>query len=159
MFYADVGATLTWSIRPDHLVSDLLSPIGRVKILLHVSPGAGVSVSEASQLAKLGPTSAHTFVSVRAGTTFSDLSVELFIDNVLDSHSITSITPTTLDGTGPQPPVSPMYTYTTFRRRTFGLSFIYRNQEAQGQRRPTCATDSTKSCSRFVIVIQEAARL
>jgi len=75
----------------------------------------------------LGPTSAHTFVSARAGTQVSNLSVELFIDNLLDSHSITSITHTTLDGTGPQPPVSPMHTYTTFRPRTFGLSFIYRN--------------------------------
>jgi iron complex outermembrane receptor protein len=75
----------------------------------------------------LGPTSAHTFVSARAGTTLGDLSVELFIDNLLDSHTITSIAHTTLDGTGPQPPVSPLYTYSTFRPRTFGLTFIYRN--------------------------------
>jgi hypothetical protein len=75
----------------------------------------------------LAPTSVRTFLSARAGTTFSNLSIELFIENLLDSQSITSITHTTLDGTGPQPPVSPMYTYTTFRPRTFGLSFIYRN--------------------------------
>jgi iron complex outermembrane receptor protein len=75
----------------------------------------------------LGPTSAHTFVSARAGTEFHDLSVSFFIDNLLDSHTITSITHTVLDGTGPQPPVSPLYTYSTFRPRTFGLTFIYRN--------------------------------
>ena len=75
----------------------------------------------------LGPTSAHTFVSARAGTTFGDLSVELFVDNLLDSHTITSITHTTLDGTGPQPPVSPLYTDTALRPRTFGLNFIYRH--------------------------------
>jgi outer membrane receptor protein involved in Fe transport len=74
----------------------------------------------------LGPTSAHTFVSARAGTTLGDLSVELFIDNLLDSHTITSITHTTLDGGGPQPPVSPLYTVTAFRPRTFGLNLIYR---------------------------------
>jgi iron complex outermembrane receptor protein len=75
----------------------------------------------------LGPTSAHTFVSARAGTQVSNFSVELFIDNLLDSHTITSITHTTLDGAGPQPPVSPLYTYSTFRPRTFGLNFIYRD--------------------------------
>jgi len=74
----------------------------------------------------LGPTSAHTFVSARAGTQISNFSVELFIDNLLDSHTITSITHTTQDGAGPQPPVSPLYTYSTFRPRTFGLTFIYR---------------------------------
>jgi iron complex outermembrane receptor protein len=75
----------------------------------------------------LGPTSARTFVSARAGTAFGDLSVELFIDNLLDSRTITSITHTTLDGSGPQPPVSPLYTDTAFRPRTFGLNFIYRH--------------------------------
>jgi iron complex outermembrane recepter protein len=74
----------------------------------------------------LGPTSATTFVSARAGTQMSDFSVELFIDNLLDSRTITSITHTALDGAGPQPPVSPLYTYSTFRPRTFGLTFIYR---------------------------------
>jgi iron complex outermembrane recepter protein len=74
----------------------------------------------------LGPTSATTFVSARAGTQISNFSVELFIDNLLDSRTITSITHTALDGAGPQPPVSPLYTYSTFRPRTFGLTFIYR---------------------------------
>ena len=74
----------------------------------------------------LGPTSAHTFVSARAGTDLGGLSIALFIDNLFDSHTITSITHTTPDGAGPQPPVSPFYTYTTFRPRTFGLTFIYR---------------------------------
>jgi iron complex outermembrane receptor protein len=74
----------------------------------------------------LGPTSATTFVSARAGTQVSNLSVELFIDNLLDSHTITNISHTTPDGAGPQPPVSPLYTYSTFRPRTFGLTFIYR---------------------------------
>jgi len=75
----------------------------------------------------LGPTSAHTFVSARAGTELNNFSVSFFIDNLLDSHTITSIAHTTLDGAGPQPPVSPLYTYSTFRPRTFGLTFIYRN--------------------------------
>jgi iron complex outermembrane receptor protein len=75
----------------------------------------------------LGSTSAHTFVSARAGTQVGNFSVELFIDNLLDSHTITSITHTTLDGAGPQPPVSPLYTDMAFRPRTFGLNFNYRN--------------------------------
>jgi iron complex outermembrane receptor protein len=75
----------------------------------------------------LGPTSATTFVSARAGTTFSNVSLEFFIDNLLDTHTITSISHTTPDGAGPQPPVSPLYTYSTFRPRTFGLTFIFRN--------------------------------
>jgi iron complex outermembrane receptor protein len=74
----------------------------------------------------LGPTSSTTFVSARAGTQISNVSFEFFIDNLLDSHTITSITHTPLDGAGPQPPVSPLYTYSTFRPRTFGLTFIYR---------------------------------
>jgi iron complex outermembrane recepter protein len=75
----------------------------------------------------LGPTSSHTFVSARAGADFSNLSVAFFIDNLLDSHTITSIFHTATDGAGPQPPASPLFTYTTFRPRTFGLTFIYRN--------------------------------
>jgi hypothetical protein len=75
----------------------------------------------------LGPTSSTTFVSARAGTQISNFSLEFFIDNLLDSHTITSITHTTLDGAGPQPPVSPLYTDTAFRPRTFGLNFNYRN--------------------------------
>jgi iron complex outermembrane recepter protein len=75
----------------------------------------------------IGPTSAHRFVSARAGTDFSNLSVALFIDNLFDTHTITSISHTALDGVGPQPPASPLYTYATFRPRTFGLTFIYRN--------------------------------
>jgi iron complex outermembrane receptor protein len=74
----------------------------------------------------LGPTSATTFVSARAGTNFNNLSVEFFVDNLLDSHTITNISHTTPDGAGPQPPVSPLYTYSTFRPRTFGLTFIFR---------------------------------
>ena len=79
----------------------------------------------------LGPTSAHTFVSARTGTNCGNLFIALFIDNLLDSHTITSITHTTPDGAGPQPPASPLYTYSTFRPRTFGLSFIYRNSAAR----------------------------
>jgi hypothetical protein len=75
----------------------------------------------------LGPTSATTFVSARAGASFSNVSLEFFIDNLLDSHTITSISHSTPDGAGPQPPVGPLYNYTTFRPRTFGLTFIYRN--------------------------------
>jgi len=74
----------------------------------------------------LGPTSAHTFASARAGTELGGVSIALFIDNFFDSHTITSITHTTQDGAGPQPPVSPFYTYSTFRPRTFGLTLIYR---------------------------------
>jgi hypothetical protein len=66
-------------------------------------------------------------MSARAGTELNNFSLSFFIDNLLDSHTITSIAHTSLDGSGPQPPVSPLYTYTTFRPRTFGLTFIYRN--------------------------------
>jgi len=75
----------------------------------------------------LGTISAHKFVSARIGTGFGNISVDMFVDNLLDSHTITSVSHTGLDGSGPQPPVSPVYTYTTFRPRTFGLTFIYRH--------------------------------
>jgi iron complex outermembrane recepter protein len=75
----------------------------------------------------LTTTSGHTFVSARAGTEFNSWSVSVFIDNLLNAHTITSLAHTTLDGSGPQPPVSPLYTYTSFRPRTFGLTLIYRN--------------------------------
>jgi iron complex outermembrane receptor protein len=75
----------------------------------------------------LGTTSSHTFVSARVGTGVGNFSVALFIDNLLDSHTITSISHTGLDGSGPQPPASPLYTYTTFRPRTLGLTFFYRD--------------------------------
>jgi iron complex outermembrane receptor protein len=75
----------------------------------------------------LGPVSSHTFLSARLGTEINHFSLSFFVDNLLDSHTITSIAHTPLDRAGPQPPVSPLYTYTTFRPRTFGLTFIYRN--------------------------------
>jgi outer membrane receptor protein involved in Fe transport len=75
----------------------------------------------------LGPTSSHTFVSARAGTELNGLSVSFFIDNLLDSHAITSIAHTAMDGSGSQPQAGPLYTYTTFRPRTFGVTFVYRH--------------------------------
>ena len=75
----------------------------------------------------VGPVSSHTFVSARLGTEINHFSLSFFVDNLLDSHTITSIAHTPLYRAGPQPPVSPLYTYTTFRPRTFVLTFIYRN--------------------------------
>ena len=91
------------------------------------SPFAGDDARTVQYDPYLGPTSSHTFMSARAGTEFNNLSLSFFIDNLLDSHTITSISHTSLDGSGPQPPASPLFTYSTFRPRTFGLTFIYRN--------------------------------
>ena len=77
--------------------------------------------------AYLGPIPARTFVSARIGADFNKLAASFFVDNLLDSHTITNMANTPLDGTGPQPPVSPLATYESFRPRTFGVSFTYRN--------------------------------
>jgi outer membrane receptor protein involved in Fe transport len=91
------------------------------------SPFAGDDARTVQYDPYLGSTSSHAFMSARAGTEFNNFSLSFFIDNLLDSHTITSLAHTPLDGSGPQPPVSPLYTYTTFRPRSFGLTFVYRN--------------------------------
>jgi iron complex outermembrane receptor protein len=75
----------------------------------------------------IGTPSSTKFASLRLGGDLEGLTLSFFIDNLFDSHTITSITHSGLDGAGPQPPVSPLYTYTTFRPRTFGLTMNYRN--------------------------------
>ena len=75
----------------------------------------------------IGPTPSYSFVSFRAGTSFNDITVAFFVDNLFNTDTVTSINHTRLDGSGPQPPASPLYGFTTFRPRTFGLTFSYKN--------------------------------
>jgi outer membrane receptor protein involved in Fe transport len=70
--------------------------------------------------------SATTFVSFRAGTNLGGWNVSAFIDNLLDSHTITNFNYSAVDGFGPQPAATPLYRDFTFRPRTFGLTFTYR---------------------------------
>ena len=67
--------------------------------------------------------SSTTFVSFRAGSKIGDWQVETFIDNLLDSHTITNFTIYNFGAAAP-PPLVRDY---TFRPRTFGLTFIYRH--------------------------------
>ena len=70
--------------------------------------------------------SSTTFVSVRAGSTLSGWNISAFIDNLLDSHTITNYNYQGVDGFGPQPAATPLYRDITFRPRTFGLTVSYR---------------------------------
>jgi len=105
-----------------------LANVGVIAVELFVDAGfAGDDRRTVQYEPYLGPVSSHTFVSARLGTEINHFSLSFFVDNLLDSHTITSIAHTPLYRAGPQPPVSPLYTYTTFRPRTFVLTFIYRN--------------------------------
>jgi iron complex outermembrane recepter protein len=70
--------------------------------------------------------SATTFVSFRAGTIFNGWNASFFIDNLFDTHTTTEYN---YQGTDPNAPVAPsaLYRNFTFRPRTFGLTFTYRN--------------------------------
>ena len=69
--------------------------------------------------------SATTFVSMRAGSTFGNLNVSAFVDNLLDTHTTTNFNYTAVDPyQSPSP--TPLYRNFTYRPRTIGLTFIYR---------------------------------
>jgi outer membrane receptor protein involved in Fe transport len=74
------------------------------------------------------PTSAQKFASLRAGTNIADCNVSFFVDNVLDSHTITNFNHQTnaYDANGALL-ADPYYRYITYRPRTFGITVTYRH--------------------------------
>ncbi len=62
-----------------------------------------------------------SFVSLRAGMKFGEMQIEPFIDNLLDSHTVTNYNLSI-----PNAPYSRLQTDYTFRPRTFGVTFTYR---------------------------------
>jgi outer membrane receptor protein involved in Fe transport len=69
--------------------------------------------------------SSTTFVSVRAGTTIAGWNMSAFIDNLFDAHPTTEYN---FQGTDPfaTPAPTALYRNFTFRPRTIGLTFTYR---------------------------------
>jgi outer membrane receptor protein involved in Fe transport len=74
------------------------------------------------------PTPRQAFASLRAGTNFGDWGVNLFVDNLTDSHTMLNYNHQTnsYDGSG-NLLASPAYRYITYRPRTFGLSVTFRH--------------------------------
>jgi outer membrane receptor protein involved in Fe transport len=77
--------------------------------------------------------SATNFASLRAGTKFGGWQIEAFVDNLTDTHVVTnyewSINPNAPPPTAPAsaaPAYSRLERDFTYRPRTFGLTFIYR---------------------------------
>jgi iron complex outermembrane recepter protein len=71
-------------------------------------------------------TPSTTFVSFRMGTTLQSVEGSFFIDNLLNSRTLTNYERTFIDSgyTGGAIP-GPLYNYYSFRPRTFGLTFTY----------------------------------
>ncbi len=74
------------------------------------------------------PTPRQAFASLRAGTNFGDWGVNLFVDNLTDSHTILNYNHQTnsYDASG-NLLASPAYRYITYRPRTFGLSVTFKH--------------------------------
>ncbi len=70
--------------------------------------------------------SSTKFVSARAGSNFGGWNVSAFVDNLFDTHTTTNFNYTGVDGFGPQPAATSLYRNFTFRPRTLGLTFTYR---------------------------------
>jgi len=72
-----------------------------------------------------------TFVSTRVGMRFGDLSAALFVDNLLNSHTLTNYQLAQYDANNPananNPPTSSQRNDYTFRPRTIGITFTYRH--------------------------------
>jgi len=75
--------------------------------------------------------SSTSFVTMRGGMTFGTWSVAAFIDNVTDTHTLTSFNYTIDPGVAPAPAsanaASRLQRDYTFRPRTFGFTLTYRN--------------------------------
>src|SRR6202011_3726157 len=67
--------------------------------------------------------SSTNFASARAGMTFGAWQVSTFVDNLTDTHTVTNYNWTIRPGDGE----SRLQRQYTFRPRTIGLSFTYRN--------------------------------
>jgi outer membrane receptor protein involved in Fe transport len=63
---------------------------------------------------------------MRAGSTFAGWNISAFVDNLFDAHPTTNFNYQAVDGFGPQPAATPLYRNFTFRPRTVGLTFTYR---------------------------------
>jgi iron complex outermembrane receptor protein len=72
-------------------------------------------------------TPATHFVSLRAGTKFDGWGISVFVDNLLDTHTVTGYQQSDLDQVNPNGSPPPLeYGYTTFRPRTIGIGLTYR---------------------------------
>jgi iron complex outermembrane recepter protein len=76
------------------------------------------------------PTERESFASLRAGTKLGDFGVSLFVDNLLDSHTILNYNHQTntyggADGTTLL--ASPAYRYISYRPRTIGITVVFRH--------------------------------
>jgi iron complex outermembrane recepter protein len=74
------------------------------------------------------PTPRQAFASLRAGTNFGDWGVNLFVDNLTDSHTILNYNHQTnsYDPDTGALLASPAYRFITYRPRTFGISVTFR---------------------------------
>jgi iron complex outermembrane recepter protein len=74
------------------------------------------------------PTERESFASLRAGTKLGDFGVSLFVDNLLDSHTILNYNHQTnsYGGSGSLM-ASPAYRYISYRPRTFGITVVFRH--------------------------------
>jgi outer membrane receptor protein involved in Fe transport len=67
------------------------------------------------------PTERQSFGSLRAGTKAGNWGFQLFVDNLTDSHTILNYNHQT-----DTDPATPAYRYITYRPRTFGIDFTFR---------------------------------
>jgi outer membrane receptor protein involved in Fe transport len=73
------------------------------------------------------PTERQSFASLRAGTKVGNFGIQLFVDNLMDSHTILNYNhqTNTTDANG-NLLASPAYRYISYRPRTFGIDFTFR---------------------------------
>ena len=70
--------------------------------------------------------SATKFASARAGMAFGGWSVEPFIDNLFNTHTVTNYDFTIDPATDDQPDLLALQRQVTFRPRTYGVTVTYR---------------------------------
>jgi len=68
------------------------------------------------------PTPRESFASLRAGTKVGNWGFQLFVDNLTDSHTILNYNHQT-----DTDPATPAYRYISYRPRTFGIDFTFRD--------------------------------
>jgi iron complex outermembrane recepter protein len=92
---------------------------------LHASQDPRTSSYDATGL----PTPRQAFASLRAGTNFGDWGVNLFVDNLTDSHTILNYNHQTnsTDSTTGALLASPAYRFITYRPRTIGISVTFKH--------------------------------
>jgi len=73
------------------------------------------------------PTPHQSFLSLRAGTNVGDWGMNLFVDNLTDSHTLLNYNHQTNDYANGVLLASPAFRYYTYRPRTFGISFTYKH--------------------------------